>query len=706
MQHPLQPLFVPRSLAVVGASNRPGSLGNAVFRNIAEGAYRGAVYAVNPKHAEVGASACVAALSDVGQPIDLAVVVSPSRTVPAILREAAAAGVRHAVVLSAGFAEAGPSGQALSEDLRRSARQLGIRVLGPNCLGLMRPGIGLNATFARGGARAGRVALVSQSGAICSAAVDWAHAANVGYSSIISLGEGLDLDFGEVLDFLRQDEETDGILLYVEGVREADKFVAALRATTAVKPVFVLKAGRGSEGAKAAKSHSGALAGSDAVFDAVLRASGAVRLDTYTEFLSVARILAAGRLPRGNRLAILTNGGGAAVIATDCASTHGVAIAQLGPRTLETLNGALPPHWSHADPVDIIGDAPVGRFQVGLRALLEDPQVDGVLTLFCPQIITPAREAAQAIIDTAAGSDKPVLSAWLGEDDAAQGYACMEAAGLPTFNSPEEGVLAFAALARYGRGKHAAPAASGEFAASPSTIDRAFEMGRRVAAAGRDMMTEGESKELLGLFGIACPVAGLARSAGEALRLGGEMGFPLAMKIASPDITHKSDAGGVLLDIRDPQSLERGFNRLLENAAKARPGARIDGVTIEPMVEKRFGRELLVGVARDAVFGQVISFGAGGIAVEVLKDVAIGLPPLDRLQAGELIDRTRICALLAAYRNVPAADRRAIEDVLIKVSVMVCALPWIEEMDINPLVVDEQGATCIDARVKIDAARL
>ena len=626
--HYLQHLFAPRSVAVVGASARSGSLGHAVLSNLREGSFKGALYPVNPKYGGdmINGLPCYASLADLPQRADLAVVVTPARTVAEVLRDAARAGTSHAVVLSAGFGETGAAGRALEDDVLQSARTNGLRLIGPNCLGIMRPAIGLNATFARGAAKAGSIALVSQSGAICSALTDWAWSAGIGFSSVISLGAATDLDFGEILDYLLYDEATRSILLYVEGVHDARRFIGSLRAAARSKPIVVLKVGRHTAGSRAAMSHTGAMVGDDAVFDAVLRRSGVVRASTYGELFSAARLLGAGRLPAGERLAILTNGGGPGVMAADCASDYGLTLASLAEPTRAALDAALPPHWSHGNPVDIIGDATPARLSAALVALLGDPGVDGVLTMICPQIVMTAVDAARAVLPLAQASAKPVLS-------------------------------------------------------------------------------EPESKQLLACFGIATPRTLVAATLVEAIAAGTELGYPLVMKIVSPDIAHKSDVQGVALGVRDLATLEQEFRNLLARTHKLRPNARIDGVAMQPMIEKRFGRELLIGVARDPVFGQVISFGAGGVAVELLRDHAIGLPPLNRRLAEDLIDRTRIARLLAAYRHIPAAQRDAIVDVLVRVSDMVCALPWLEQMDINPLTVDDAGAVALDARVIIDPSR-
>ena len=705
--HYLQPLFAPTSVALVGASARAGSLGSAVLENLRGGGFAGAVIPVNPAHATLDGAPCYPSLAALPEAVDLAIVVTPAQAVPGVLEDAARAGIHHALVLSAGFGETGPDGRALEARVAAIAREHRIRMIGPNCLGLMRPHIGLNATFARHGAVPGHIALVAQSGAVCAALTDWANSAGIGFSSVISLGAGTDLDFGEILDFLLYDDKTRSILMYVEGIHDARAFIGGLRAAARTKPVVVQKVGRHQAGSRAAMSHTGAMVGDDAVFECALARCGAVRAQTYMELFSAARLLAAARLPAGNRLALLTNGGGPGVMAADCAAEHGVELAALSPDTVTALSSVLPPHWSHANPVDIIGDATPERFAAALGPLLADPGVDGVLTLFCPQIVTPSQDAAEAILGLAKHSPKPVLTAWLGEADVRQGRDAVEAAGMPAFQSPESGVIGFSVLAAYRRAQQLLletppPLGHGE---APDLV-AARSLAERVAASGRTLLTEPESKQFLTCFGIPVPPTAIAADIVHARAAATRLGYPLAMKILSPDIAHKSDVKGVTLNVRDEVELEREFAHMLARVRQVRPEARIDGVALQPMVEKRFGREIMIGIARDPVFGQVISFGAGGVAVELLRDNAIGLPPLNAKLAEELVDRTRIARLLGAYRHIPAADRGAIVDCLLRVSNMVCACPWILEMDINPLSVDEHGAVALDARVLLDLAWL
>ena len=707
MEHYLQHLFAPRSVAVVGASARAGSLGRLAFDNLRHGGFSGPIVPVNPKHQAIDGVPCFPTLSAIGQPIDMVLVATPGSAVPAVIADAARAGARNAVVLSAGFGEIGPEGKALEQEVQRVARENRVRLIGPNCLGIMRPSVGLNATFARSAARPGPVALVSQSGAIAAALVDWADSVHIGFSSVVSMGAGVDLDFGEILDYLLHDIETRSILLYVEGIRDARRFISGLRAAARSKPIVVLKVGRHKAGSRAAMSHTGAMAGDDAVFDAALRRCGVVRVKTYAELFSAARLIGAGRLPQGNRLAILTNGGGPGAMAADFAADCGVEIATLSGPTLTALNASMPAHWSHANPADIIGDADATRLAAALPPLLADPQVDGLLTLFCPQQVLTGEDAAATIIAAAAKTAKPVLTAWLGEHDVAGGRDAAERGGLSAFQSPEAAVAAFAALAEYRHAQKMLMEVPTSLATG-STPDLAFaeSLARAALAQGRTLLSEPEAKALLACFGIATPQALVATNLAEARAAAAQIGYPVALKILSPDIAHKSDVNGVRLSVRGEGDLGREFEGLLSDVRAKKPEARIEGVVVQPMVNRRFGRELLVGVATDPVFGPVISFGAGGVAVELMRDHAVGLPPLNRALAEDLVRRTRTSRLLGAYRHVPGADMEAVYGVLLRVSDMVCSLPWIAEMDINPLLADQSGCTALDARVVVDAARL
>jgi acetyltransferase len=701
-EHYLNRLFAPKSIALVGASERQGSLGRDVLENIKAGRYSGQLYLVNPRHTALFGEACYESLSKLPSPVDLAVVATPAAALPEVLKDAARGRVRHAVVLSGGVAEAGSEPQV---DTRELARRCGIRLIGPRSLGIMRPGIGLNASFCHTPARAGPIALISQSAAVCSALVDWAWSANLGFSAVVSVGAAADLDIGELLDYLQYDQETHSILLYLEGVKDARRFISGLRACARTKPIVVLKAGGYLSGQLSARTHTGLLVGSDAVFDAVLRRCGAVRVWTYDELFSAARLLAAGRIPRANRLAIVTNGGGPGVLAADACAHRHVELASFSEQTRRDLDAALPPNWSHGNPADILADADPPRLAGTVSSLVADDGVDGVLTLFSPQIGIAADEAARRLMPVVQKSAKPVLTAWLGERVAHEGRSIIEAAGMPAFSSPEAGVVAFSALAEYKRAQalllEVPPPLAFE---SRPDLEGAQRILGIALSRKRTLLTEPESKHLIECFGIPTTPTIEAADPETARRAAEEMGFPVVLKILSPDISHKSDVDGVRLNVLDSAAVEREFVSLVEHVRKVCPDARIDGVAVQPMVYRRFGRELAVGIVRDPVFGPVVSVGSGGIAVELLGDSAVGLPPLSIRLADAMIDSTRMSRLLAAHRHIPAALRRAIADVLLRISDMAVSLPCIAELDINPLLADERGATALDARVVIDPA--
>ena len=708
-RHALAPLLAPASVALVGATEREGALGRLVWQNLAAGGLRGALSAVNPKYTKIFGQRCYARLADLPQPPDAAVFVTPAQTLPGLIAEAGAAGVRGAVVLSSGFGEAGPEGKALQEAMLAAARPHGLRILGPNCLGVMRTGAGLNATFSPVAALPGGLALVSQSGAICTAILDWARGSGVGFSSVVSLGGAAEVDFGEVLDFLVTDAPTRAILLYVEGIRDARRFVSALRAAARVKPVIALKVGRYASGSRAASSHTGALVGSDAVFDAALRRAGTVRVKTYTQLFAAARALACERLPAGERLAILTNGGGPGVMAADCAAENGVPLAELARESIEELNRKLPPQWSHGNPIDIIGDAPAQRFADAAAAALADPGVDALVAMYSPVAVTGPEAAARAIGQVAAASRKPVLAAWLGDINPSRSRAYLEEQGIPNFYTPENAVEAFSFLCAHRRNQAQlmqAPAAFAADAREPRPdLAAAGAIFARARAAGRELLGQDEARALLSAFGLPVPRSIVAASRDAAVAAAREIGFPAVIKLHSSDITHKSDVGGVRLNLQNEEMVASAFDDMLRHVRTLRPQARIEGVVVQPMLRYPHAREVLVGVSTDAVFGPVISFGAGGVSVEAVRDTAVALPPLNAMLARELMARTRVHRLLAGYRDVPAADLEALEAMLLGVSRMACELPWLKEMDLNPVLAHPGGAIVADARVAIDPAR-
>lgn len=701
-QHYLHPLFSPRSVAVFGASDREESVAGVIYRNLAKSGFNGKVYPVNPKYETLLGEKCYAYASDLPDAPDLAIIATPAPTVAQIMDECGKRGVRQAVVLSAGFREVGAKGVAMEETLKATAHKHGIRFIGPNCLGIQRPSTGLNATFALGTALPGDLALVSQSGALCTAMLDWAESNGIGFSSVISSGASADLDFGEILDYLAYDPKTKGILMYIEGIRDARRFMSALRNVSRLKPVVMVKVGRHEAGSKAVASHTGALVGSDAVFDALVRRAGVVRVKTILQLFACARALSTHIKPIGNRLAIVTNGGGPGVMATDLAVDLGVRLAELSPQTVEKLNAALPATWSHGNPIDVIGDAGADRYQAALQACLDDPGVDGVLTMLTPQAMTKPAEAATAVIDVAKNSQKPVIACWMGEKQVAEGRKLFKDAGIPYFTTPEPAVEVFSYLANFYENQRLLMQTPGPVSrdAEPD-VEGARMIIESALAQGRDTLTEVESKALLSSFHIPVAQTLIARNPTEAMLMAQQMGFPVVMKVNSQDISHKSDVGGVRLGLSSGQAVRGAFTGMMAEVQKHRPDAHVEGVVVQPMITRPNAREVLVGVVTDPVLGPVIAFGAGGVDVEALEDRAVALPPLNRFLANDLITRTRVSKLLGHFRNRPAADLSVVEKILLRVSEMVCELPWITELDINPLLVDEHGALAADARIMI-----
>jgi acetyltransferase len=701
--HYLSALFSPKSIAMFGASDRADSVGQVVFRNLLGGGFKGDIYAINPKHETVQEQPAWPSLEALGKPVDLAVVVTPAKAVPGIMRACGEHGVKAAIVLSAGFSEIGVKGRMLEREVVEIARRYGIRFLGPNCLGLIRPDVGLNATFGNDDATAGDIALVSQSGALCTSILDWANGNGVGFSAVVSTGISADLDFGDILDYLVLDARTRSILLYIEGLHDARRFMSGIRAAARIKPVIAVKVGRHTAGSQAVMSHTGALVGGDDAFDAALTRSGVVRVQSISQLFAAARTLSSRYQSCGNRLLIITNGGGPGVMAADRAADLGLPLAELNEQAMSALNQALPATWSRNNPVDVIGDAPPERYHQALEIGLADEGVDGVLVLLTPQAMTRPLEVAEAVIDLAKKSSKPVLSCWMGEAQVDEARRAFIAARVPTYRTPEAAVDGFSYLAAHRRNQQL-------LLQTPAPQSRRHEEadveGSRLIiesalGEGRKILSGPESMAVLGAFRIPSVRGGIARSPNEALILAESIGFPVAMKIHSPDITHKSDAGGVRLNIGSAQTVRTAYRDMMESVAKRRPQARLDGVTIEKMHRSPNGRELMIGLINDPVFGPVISFGSGGTTVEVMGDSAVALPPLNRALARNLIERTKAYKLLGEFRHMPPADMDALVDLLLRVSTMACELPWIREMDINPLIVDENGAIAVDARMAV-----
>jgi acetyltransferase len=699
----LEHLFNPKSIAVFGASQSGKSVGATVFRNLVEGEFTGLLVAVNPKYEDVLGMHCYPSVEQVEHEIDLAVIATPASTVATIVRQCGDKGIKNAIILSAGFGEAGEAGQLLRTELSEIAAQTGIRFIGPNCVGLVRPWINMNATFLKSTTPKGNLALVSQSGAICSAIADRAAPHNLGFSALVSLGNSLDTGFGDVLEFLAADEKTDAILLYVEGIRYARSFINAVRVATRSKPVIVLKAGRHDKSSDAAHTHTGALIGSDAVFDAALERAGAVRVDTYGQLFAAAEILSAKKMTNGNKLAVITNGGGAGVLSADRAGDLDIDLPVPSKNTIATLSKTLSPYWSKDNPIDILGDATAPSFGLAVEAALEDENYDGVLVMLTPQAMTDATAAAKAVIGAIPkGNTKPVLACWMGETSVLEARKILNKKGIPDFEVPEHAVEAFSYLARHEYNRRLAfEMPSLRLKNKQHDIQLARKIINVALDDGRMMLSDIESKEVLKAFGIPINSAFEASNLNELKDAASRIGYPVAVKINSPDISHKSDVGGVRINISDEEALNAAWDAVISNAKFAMPDATITGVTVEPMARIKSGRELVIGVSKDPVFGPTILFGAGGTLVEVLKDSALSLPPLNAILAGRLISHTKISKALDEFRGMPAVDRGEIVDVLMRISDLVCELPEIEELDINPLLAGANGVVSVDARIRV-----
>ena len=700
----LEALFKPTSIALIGASKRAGSVGAVLARNLVMSGFDGPVMPVNPRRQAIQGVLCYPDVASLPVTPDLGVISTPPETVPGIVAELAERGTRAAVVITAGFGELDDGrGEALEEELLQAARTHGMRVVGPNCLGLMVPGHGLNASFCHVSPHPGHLAFVAQSGAAVTSVVDWAHSRGIGFSHLVSLGDMTDVDFGDLLDYLANDPGTRAILLYVEAITHARKFMSAARSASRMKPVIVVKAGRFAEGARAAASHTGALAGADAVFDAAFRRAGMLRVIGLTELFDAVEILAMMKTPPGGRLAILSNGGGIGVLATDALIGEGGTLAELSDKTLELLDNVLPRTWSRANPVDIIGDAPGARYAEALESLLDDPGVDAALVLNCPTAVASGLEAAHAVVDTVKQHrGARVLTSWVGDEAAREARALFEANGIATYDTPEQAVRAFMYLVNYRRSQdqlmETPPSVPEEFtpdtAAARAVIEAAL-------AEGREWLSEPEAKNLLAAYGIPVAAARTAGTPEEAASLAADMGGAVVLKILSRDIIHKSDIGGVILDLAGPTAVREAAEQMLARVREKQPEAKVDGFSVQPMIHRPGAFELILGVDDDPQFGPVVMFGHGGTKVEVVNDISIGLPPLNMRLARELIMDTRVYRQLLGFRDRRAADMDAVAAALIKVSQLVVDMAEVAELDINPLLADAHGVTVLDARVRV-----
>ncbi|MGE0232324.1 MAG: GNAT family N-acetyltransferase [Flavobacteriaceae bacterium] len=699
----------PRSLAIIGASPRAGSVGHVVMRNVIEAGFEGTVVAVNPKYDEVMGRRCYRNVSDLPTPPDLAVIASPADTVPGLIATLGEKGTRAAVVITAGLTDKNGLKQAMLDACEPHT----FRVIGPNTLGLIVPPAKLNASFAHMNAEPGPIALLSQSGAIAASVIDWAKGKGIGFSHIVSLGDMADVDVGDYLDMLAGDSRTKAILLYLETVTEPRKFMAAARAAGRTKPVVAIKSGRHEEAAKAAATHTGALSGGDAAMDAALQRAGILRVKRLDDLFDAIETLTRFPQQTRGRTAIVTNGGGAGVLAVDQLMDQNGELAELSAATIETLNRQLPANWSHANPVDIIGDAPPERYAAALKTVAADDNVDTLIVMNCPTGLGSSREAAEAVASTVSDGKidgKPVLACWLGESTASEGRHILQAAGVASYETPAEAACSLGFLTGWSKAQRAlsrVPEARPEDDIHDRQAASAILAG--AAAEGRHLLSEPESKALLAAYRIPVPETLTARTPEETAARAQDIlrnSEAVVVKLWSRKITHKSDIGGVILDIRSPAKAQTAAETILSRVKAEGQEAALDGFTVQPMVRRKHAHEIIAGISRDPIFGPMILFGAGGTAVEVVRDSALALPPLDDVLAGDLIARTQISRLLAGYRDRAPADHEALVDILLALSQLVVDFPCLKGLDINPILADPKGAIALDARVEFDPGRV
>jgi acetyltransferase len=695
---PLDAIFHPETVAVVGASDRPGSVGRTIMWNLISNPFGGTVYPVNARRQNVLGIKAYPSISEIPEEVDLAVIAAPAPTVPDIIRECVESGVRGAIIISAGFKETGPEGAELEREVLEEARRGRMRIIGPNCLGVMNPHTGLNATFAGAMARSGNVGFLSQSGALMTAILDRSFMENVGFSAFVSVGSMMDVGWGDLIYYLGDDRRTESIVIYMESVGDARSFLSAAREVALTKPVIVIKAGRTAAASQAAASHTGSLTGSDEVLDAAFKRSGVLRVDNISDLFDMAETLGKQPRPKGPRLTILTNAGGPGVLATDTLISRGGELAEISLETMQDLNEILPAPWSHGNPIDVLGDADPERYAKALETAAKDRESDGLLVVLTPQDMTEPTETAQALVPYAQGTRKPVLASWMGGAEVAAGTSVLNGAGIPTFDYPDDAARSFTNMWRYTynlRGIYETP----QFADDAGVDrERAEEIVAGVREGGRTILTEFESKALLDAYGIPTVETRVANSADEAVELAERFGYPVVLKLNSQTITHKTDVGGVRLNLEGPDEVRRAFEEMERSIAENFAPEDFAGATVQPMVSLD-GYELILGSSIDPQFGPVLLFGSGGQLVEVYRDRALALPPLTTTLARRTMEQTRIFEALGGVRGRAPVDTTALEKLFVRFSQLVVEQPWISEMDINPLLASPDRLLALDARV-------
>jgi len=694
--------FNPGSVAVFGATDRKGMAGKTILENLLQGSDSRKIYPVNPNREEVLGIKCYPDINSLPELPSLAVLVTPAKIVADLVEEIGKAGVKAIIIISAGFKETGADGQSREDKITDIATKYDIRIMGPNCMGVIRPSTSLNATFATIMPKPGNLAFISQSGALGSAVLDWATSKGIGFSTFVSLGSMLDIDFGDLIDYFGEDPETRSIVIYMESIANAKKFMSAARGFARTKPIIVLKAGKFQESKRAAKSHTGAMVGEDSYYDAIFCRAGVVRVEEIEDLFNCASILNTARLPKGPNLAIVTNAGGPAVLATDTLIGRGGKLSQLSKITIDSLNSFLPPHWSKSNPVDILGDSDTQRYMQTMEVIVKDPGVDGILVIYTPQGRAKPTEAAIAIIKHAK-SNKPILTAWMGDKEVAKARELFYENKIPAYEFPEEAVSTYLYMYQYAHNLESLYETPAELPLDSGPSKNYLKtLIRKTVKEGRTVCTEEDSKKFLTTYEISSAIATVAKDAKDAVRIASQIGYPVVMKISSPDITHKSDVGGVKLNISSVDEVQIAFSEIMENARKYKPDAAVEGVSVQKMITN-YDYELIVGSKKDSVFGPVIMFGLGGTAAEFFKDIAVGLPPLNQVLAKRLVEDTKIYKILSqGFRTKPPVDLRLLEETLVKFSNLIIDFPEITEIEINPLIMTGNTAIALDARIILD----
>lgn len=694
-------LFNPGVVAAIGASNRVGSVGYSLIKNLKEGDFRGKIYPVNIKHSKILGEKAYKNVKEVPEKIDLAVIATPAPTVVSVVEECGKAGIESLVIITAGFNEMGAEGQKRYEELEVLVKKYNLRIIGPNCLGIIRPSTGLNASFATKMPLKGQIALISQSGAICTSILDWSVDQNVGFSYFLSIGAMVDVDFADLIDYFATDPSTRCILIYMESIKNARRFISAARAFARQKPIIVLKSGRSNEGAQAAQSHTGAMAGNDAVFNAAFRRAGIIRVDTVAQLFHMAKGLAMQQLPKGSNLAIITNAGGPAVLATDYLVKNGGTLAGLSPQLIENLNSFLPTHWSHGNPIDVLGDAGPDKYKRAIEACLKEEQIHGLLVIFTPQGVSDPAEIARIIVDLNKNTSKTIIASWMGETDVEEAREILEQGQIPNYRYPESAVDVYLKMVKYSRNiklLYETPRAISE-EINPDK-KRAEKIINSALKQGKTSLDEWHSKQLLNSYNIPTPPSLIISRKDQLKEVSTSLKYPLVMKILGDEIAHKTDIGGVILNIRSEVELLEAFEQLQERAKNHLPPITLEKVLVEEMIKKPI--ELLIGAHTDPIFGPTIVFGRGGVETELHRDINMGLPPLNRALASHIIQETKVHKLLQGFRNVAPVPTKMLETYLVKFAYMVMDFPEIFSIDINPFLVDQHGAVAVDAHVTLN----